>query len=141
MAGSVKTPSQWDSENSPVKAQALASIPSVEIAVGVEVPNVINVTLQVIDAQGMALALRLAFIAWLSDTPGVAVTSAAPSGGTSIGTDGVIIFEHVAETIFELITDADGALDLDIEEAAADTWYLNVRLPGGAIVSSAAIAF
>ncbi|KKL69984.1 hypothetical protein LCGC14_2109410, partial [marine sediment metagenome] len=31
MPGSNKTPSQWDSENSPVKAQALASIPSVEI--------------------------------------------------------------------------------------------------------------
>jgi hypothetical protein len=141
MPGSEKTPSQYESENSPPKAVALTSIPSVEIIVGVEVPNVINVTLQVVDAQGIALALQLAFLAWLSDTAGAAVTSSAPSVGTSIGTDGVIIVEHTAETLFELLTDDDGALDLDIEEAAADTWFLNVRLPGGAIVSSAAITF
>lgn len=141
MPGSEKTPSQWDSENSPPKAIALASIPSVELTVGAEATNVINVALQVVDGEGMALALQLALFAWLSDTAGAALTATAPSVGTSIGTDGVIIVEHTAETLFELLTDADGVLDLDIEEAGVDTWYLNVRLPGGAIVTSAAITF
>lgn len=136
-----KTPSQWESENSPVKVQALASIPSVELTVGAQGGDIINVALQVVDAQGMALALQLALFAWLSDTAGAALTGTAPSVGTSIGTNGVIIVEHTAETLFELLTDVDGVLDLDIEEAGADTWYLNVRLPGGAIVSSAAITF
>ncbi len=139
--GSDKTPSQWDSENSPVKVQALASIPSVEITVGVEVPNVINVALQVVDGEGVALALQLALFAWLSDTAGAAATAAAPDAGVAIGTDGVIIVEHTAEIIFELLTDAAGVLDLDIEESGVDTWFLNVRLPGGAVVSSAAITF
>jgi hypothetical protein len=113
----------------------------VEFTVGAEAADVINVALQVVDGDGRALALQLALLAWLSDTAGAALTATAPSAGTAIGTDGVIIVEHTAETLLELLTDADGVLDLDIGEAGADTWYLNVRLPGGAIVSSGAIAF
>ncbi len=138
---SLKTPTEWDIENNQETVKEITETPSVEIVVGVEVPNVINVTLQAVDGQGVALAQQLSFLAWLSDTAGAAATAAAPSVGTSIGTNGVIIIEHTAEILFELLTDADGALDLDIEEAAADTWFLNVRLPGGAIVSSAAITF
>jgi hypothetical protein len=135
------TPTEWDLANNPETVKAVAPIPSVELTVGTQAANVINVALQVVDAQGMALALQLALFAWLSDTAGAALTATAPSVGTDIGTDGVIIVEHTAETLFELLTDADGVLDLDIEEAGVDTWYLNVRLPGGAIVSSAAITF
>ena len=136
-----KSPSHWDLENNPETVKAAAQIPSVEITVGTQAGDVINVALQVVDGQGMALAQQLSFLAWLSDTAGAAVTGTAPSVGTAIGTDGVIIVEHTAEILFELLTDADGVLDLDIEEAGADTWYLNVRLPGGAIVSSGAITF
>ena len=136
-----KTPTEWDLENNPETAKAVATIPSVELTVGAEAADVINVALQVVDGKGMDLAQQLALFAWLSDTAGAAVTATAPSAGTAIGTDGVIIVEHTAETILELLTDADGQLDLDIGEAGADTWYLNVRLPGGAIVSSGAIAF
>jgi hypothetical protein len=135
------SPTEWDLANNPETVKAVAPIPSVEFTVGAEATDVINVALQVVDAQGMALALQLALLAWLSDTAGAALTATAPSAGTAIGTDGTIIVEHTAETLMELLTDADGVLDLDIGEAGADTWYLNVRLPGGAIVSSPAIAF
>jgi hypothetical protein len=135
------TPAEWDINNNPETARALALVPSVELTVGGEAADVINVALQVVDAEGVALAQQLALFAWLSDTAGAAATAAAPSAGTAIGTDGVIIVEHTAEIIFELLTDADGVLDLDIEEAGVDTWYLNVRLPGGSVVSSAAITF
>jgi hypothetical protein len=141
MAGSEKTPSQYESENSQPKIIALASIPSVEFTVGAEAAQVINVALQVVDAQGIALAQQLTLLAWLSDTAGAALTGTAPDGGAVIGTDGVIIVEHTAATLFELLTDADGAVDLDLTESGVDTWYLNVRLPGGAIVSSGAITF
>ncbi|KKL69985.1 hypothetical protein LCGC14_2109420 [marine sediment metagenome] len=135
------TPSQWDSENSPPKAIALADIPSVEFVVGAEGSNIINVALQVVDSEGQALALQLALMAWLSDTEAAAMTLTAPSVGASIGTNGVIVHAPVTDTLFYLLTDTDGALDLDIEEALVDTWYLNVRLPGGEVVSSAAITF
>ncbi len=138
---SLRTPTEWDIENNQDTVKEITETPSVEFVVGVEVPNVINVALQVVDGQGVALAQQLAFMAWLSDTAGAAVTASAPSVGTSVGTDGTIIAAHTAETFFELLTDVAGVIDLDIEEAAVDTWFLNVRLPGGAIVSSAAITF
>lgn len=138
---SLKTPTEWDIENNQDTVKEITETPSVEITVGVEVPNVINVSLQVVDGQGVALAQQLSLFAWLSDTAGAALTGTAPSVGTAIGTLGTIIVEHTAETLFELLTDANGALDLDIEEALVDTWFLNVRLPGGSIVSSAAITF
>ena len=141
MPGSTVTPTEWDLANNPETVKAVATIPSVELTVGAQGGDIINVALQVVDGEGVALAQQLALFAWLSDTAGAALTGTAPSVGTSIGTDGVIIVEHTAETLFELLTDVDGVLDLNIEEAGADTWYLNVRLPGGAIVSSAAITF
>ena len=138
---SLTTPTEFDYRNNQQTVEAFATIPTIEFTVGGEVSDVINVALQVVDSGGIALAQQLSFLAWLSDTAGAAVTASAPSVGTAIGTDGVIIVEHTAETLMELLTDADGVLDLDIEEAGVDTWYLNVRLPGGSIVSSGAITF
>jgi hypothetical protein len=136
MPGSNKTPSQYESENSQPKVIALADIPSIEFTVGDEAANVINVALQVVDADRVALALQLAFIAWLSDTEAAVMTGTTPSVGTSIGTEGVIFHEYAPEILFELLTNADGLLDLNIEEVGTYTWWLNVRLPGGEVVST-----
>jgi hypothetical protein len=114
---------------------------TVSIVVGAEAADVINVALQVEDAEGNALAEQKSFLAWLSDTAVAALTGTAPSAGTAIGTDGIIIVEHTAETLFELLTDSAGVLDLDIGEAGIDTWFLNIRLADGSIVSSATITF
>lgn len=138
-----RSQTRWDIENCDGAAilAALGLDWTVEITVAVQAANVINVALQVQDAEGNDLAEQKSFFAWLSDTAGAALTAATPSVGTSIGTDGVIIVEHTAEILLELLTDAVGVLDLDIEEAGVDTWYLNIRLANGAIVSSAAITF
>lgn len=138
-----RSQTRWDIENCDGAAilAALGLDWTVEMIVGVQGGNIINVALQVQDAEGNDLAEQKSFLAWLSDTAGAALTGTAPSVGTSIGTDGVIIVEHTAETLLELLTDADGVLDLNIEEAGADTWYLNIRLANGAIVSSTAITF
>lgn len=114
---------------------------SVEFTVGVEGGDVINVALQVVDAEGADLAAAKSFLAWLSDTAGAEPTTTAPSAGTIIGTDGFIVYEPLADIVLELLTDSDGVLDLDIEEAGVDTWFLNVRLPDGSIVTSATITF
>lgn len=138
-----RSQTRWDIENCDGAAilAALGLDWTVEITVGAEAADVINVALQIQDAEGDDLAEQKSFLAWLSDTAGAAVTATAPSAGTAIGTDGVIIVEHTAETLFELLTDTAGVLDLDIGEAGADTWYLNIRLADGSIVSSGAIAF
>ena len=114
---------------------------TVEFTVGAEAADVINVALQIQDAAGADLAEAKAFLAWLSDTAGVEPTTTAPSVGTTIGTDGELLYEPLADIVLELLTDTDGVLDLDIEEAAVDTWFLNVRLADGSVVSSAAITF
>lgn len=114
---------------------------SVEFTVGAEAADVINVALQVVDGNGDDVEEAYSFLAWLSDTAGAAPTTTAPSGGVAIGTDGVILIEHTAEILFELLSEADGDIDLDITEIGVDTWFLNVRLPDGSIVSSDAITF
>lgn len=114
----------------------------VEFTVGAETGgDTINVALQVVDANGDDVTEPYSFLAWLSDTAGAAPTSTVPDSDVAIGTDGVILLEHTVDAVFELLTEADGDLDLDIGESAADTWYLNVRLPDGRVVSSAAITF
>ncbi len=144
MSGSDKSTTEWDVDNNPETVKAIVEVvisnPNIEFTVGPEIVEAINVSLQVVDVEGNDLAQQLAFLAWLSDTAGAAVTPTAPDG-LVIGATGVIIVEHTAYTLIELLTDANGLLDLDITKTGPDTWYLNVRLPGGAIVTSAAITF
>ena len=138
-----RSQTRWDIENCDGAAilAALGLDWTVEITVGAEVPDVINVAGQIQDAEGNDLAEQKSFFAWLSDTALAVPTSSAPSAGVAIGTDGLILIEHTANVVYEILTDAAGVFDLDIEEAGVDTWYLNIRLANGAIVSSAAITF
>jgi hypothetical protein len=60
--------------------------------VGVEGGNVINVAVQLKDANGADLATRGAVRAYLSnDANGDSLITTAPTGGTAIGTDGLLI--------------------------------------------------
>ena len=138
-----RSQTRWDIENCDGAAilAALGLDWTVELTVGAEGADVINVAGQIQDAEGNDLAEQKSFFAWLSDTALAAATAAAPSAGVAIGSDGVIIVEHTAEIIFEILTDAVGVFDIDIGEAAADTWYLNIRLANGDLVSSTAITF
>lgn len=113
---------------------------SAELAVAVEDADVIAVTVQMVDANGDDLAAAYSFRAWLSDTAGAAVTADPPSGGTA-ATTGVILAEYTAQVDMEVVTNASGVFVLAITEAGVDTWFMNVRLPSGLVVSSAAITF
>ena len=113
----------------------------VDFVIGSEAGNVINVALQLNDADGTALATRAAVLAYLSDDAnGDSLAATAPDGGVAIGTDGVAI-PIVAGKAFLLISEADGDIDLDITETGAATWYLVIVLPNGKLVSSGAITF
>lgn len=60
--------------------------------VGAEGGDVINVAIQLNDADGVALAVRGAVKAYLSnDANGDSLATNAPSGGCAIGTDGVLV--------------------------------------------------
>lgn len=109
--------------------------------VGAEAGNVINVAVQLKDANGADLAARGSVLAYLSDDAnGDSVAATAPSGTVVIGTDGLAI-PLVAKKTFLLTSEADGDIDINITEAGAATWYLVIVLPNGKLAVSGAITF
>lgn len=110
-------------------------------AIGAEGGDSINVGVQLLGIDGAPADRRMAVVAYLSDDAnGDSVAATAPDGNVAIGTDGVLI-PLVADKAFQLISEADGHIDLDIGEAGAATWYLVVVLPSGDLVPSGAITF
>jgi len=108
--------------------------------IGVEAGNVINVGIQLKDSAGADLAVRAGVIAYFSDDAnGDSVAGTAPTT-VAIGTDGVAI-PLVAGKAFQLVSEADGDIDIDITEAGIDTWYLILVMPDGRLVASNAITF
>jgi len=110
------------------------------IVVGSLVGDVINVAIQLEDGTGADMAVESAIHAYLSDSAdGSDVAGTAPSGGVAVNTDGLAI-PLVADKAFLLVSEADGDIDLDVEDSGADTWYLVLVLPNGKLVISDAIA-
>lgn len=128
-----------------VDIQAGATIGSIcgaTFVIGAEDTNVINVGIQLTDANGDDLAVIGYVTAFLSDAAtGIGIAGTAPATSTAIGTDGAIILTHVTDQAWLLQSEADGDIDLDITETDADTWYLVVVLPNGLHVVSDAITF
>jgi hypothetical protein len=111
------------------------------ITVGQESSNVINVAIQLRDANGAAVTARGSVFAYLSDDAnGGSLVGTAPSGGWAIGTNGLLI-PVVTNKAAVLVSNASGAIDINITEAGAKTCYLALVLPNGALVVSSAITF
>jgi len=119
-----------------------AGVAGVTITVGAEAANVVNVALQLEQADGSDLATIGVVEAYLSDdSGGDGITATAPSGGEAIGTDGSILASIVANKYWKLSSESDGDIDLDFTEAGTATWYLVVILPNGSKVISDALTF
>ena len=118
-------------------------IGGVAFVIGAEGSNIINVGIQLNDSEGDALAVIGNVFAFLSDaSTGIGISAAAPDGSVAIGTDGAIILEHVTDLAWDLQSEADGDIDLDINDVTGTpTWHLVVVLPSGLAVVSAAITF
>jgi hypothetical protein len=114
----------------------------VGFTIGAEAANVINVALQLKDANGDDLNERANVAAYLSaDANGDAIAATAPDGGVAVGTDGLAI-PVVASKAFLLTSESDGDVDLNLTHAAgALTLYLIVVLPTGVLKASGAITF
>lgn len=110
------------------------------VTVGTIASTTINVAIQMKDAAGADLATRGSIMAYLSDDAnGDSIAGTAPDT-VAIGTDGLAI-PLVADKAFQLVSEADGDIDIDITEDGTDTWYLILVLPDGRLVSSDAITF
>jgi len=117
-----------------------ADVSGVSFTIGTESANVINVALQFEGpAQGTAAATTCAAVVWLSDDTAGQTLATAPDT-VAIGTDGTLV--TIGTDLYFLITEADGDADIDITEAGgADTFYLNVQMPNGEVITSSAITF
>jgi hypothetical protein len=112
-----------------------------EFTIGDEETDVINVAIQLTDNAGDPIEVAAAVRAYLSDdADGSSLAATAPDGGVAIGANGVAI-PLVADKAFELVSAADGTVDLDIEESGAATFYLVLIMPDGRLVVSDAITF
>jgi hypothetical protein len=118
-----------------------STINDVEMVVGAEAAHVINVALQLKDEAGEDYAARGSVQAYLAaDANGDTPNTTAPDGVDVIGTDGLAL-PIVAGKHFQLVSESDGDIDLDITESGAATMYLIVILPNGTLVASEAITF
>lgn len=112
--------------------------------VGAEGGNVINVAVQLKNADGSNVASARALRAWLSSTNAAPFTivGTAPDTTVAIGANGAIINAEQTRKDFTLCTNATGAVDLNITESAnTAAQYLVVELPNGKLKVSGAIDF
>ena len=113
---------------------------NVEFTIGEEESNVINVGIQLKDGVD-DIGERARVVADLSDDAnGDSVAGTAPTS-VAVGTDGLAI-PLVAGKTFQLVSEADGDIDLNITlSSGADTWYLVIVTPDGKLHVSDAITF
>jgi len=124
-------------------AGASGGVFGVTFVVGAEGSDIINVGVQLEDQAGTDVAAVTAVTAYLSDdSSGIGVSAAAPDGSVAIGTDGAIIVTHTADLAWLLQSEADGHIDVDINDVTGTpTWYLVVVLASGLLAVSDAITF
>lgn len=131
------TTAQRPAKDSPFKAAN--TVHDVAFSIGAEGASRV-VSMQFKDALGNEVYERVSCFAYLSDdAEGDDIAVTAPDT-VAAGTDGVYI-PIVAGKAFQLVSEVDGDMDLEITENGADTWYLNVVMPDGRIVTSGAIEF
>ena len=107
--------------------------------IGAEAANVINAGIQLVDRKnGNEITERVAIGWYLSaDANGDAIAT-AHSVGASIGTDGLLI-EWTANVAGKVVSEVDGDIDINFEEAGAKTVYLILVMPDGKLYASGAI--
>lgn len=115
-----------------------------EFSIGAEAANVINVAVQLKDpVDGKPIDRAVAVPFYLSSDSAGQVLEATGPTSIAIGTDGVVIPNGGDSKVAGmLVSEEDGDIDIDITlSSGADTFYLNLVMPDGRIVTSAAITF
>jgi hypothetical protein len=110
--------------------------------IGTEAANIINVAVQLKDADAVNLAAIKSLKIYLSDnTTGNNFIATAPSGTVVIGTNGALYDVGGNKKVFQVITNSSAQFDINITEVGVKTLYLVLVLPNGALKISSAITF
>lgn len=111
------------------------------ITVGDETTNVRPITIQLKDANGDDVTVgEVVKIYMFTDATRIALATTGGSTGIAIGTDGSILRTITAKKQFEVISEADGDIDLTWTDTATESVVLGVQLPSGVWVMSAPFA-
>jgi len=111
------------------------------ITVGTEASTVINVAVQFNDAKGDALTEPWAGNIYFSDDAAGQTLATTAIDTVAVGTDGTVIKEVTAGKHYYVVSEADGDLDLNLTQNAADTLYMQVVMPDGRLKASAVITW
>ena len=125
---SVSVTSGWDATQS-------------TITVGTEAATVINVAIQFNDATGTAMAEPCFAEIYFSDDAAGQTLASTAIDTVAIGTDGTILIADTAGKHIRAVSEADGDLDLNLTQNAADTLYMQVVAPDGTLMTSDAITW
>jgi hypothetical protein len=111
-----------------------------DITVGAESSSVVNVAVQFKDRADADMTTPVyTTIYFTDDAAGQTLPTALDS--VAIGTDGTIVKEVTAGILYETVSEADGDLDLDLTQDAADTLYMHIVCPDGSLKTSSVITF
>jgi hypothetical protein len=118
-----------------------ATVPGTpSFTIGAQTSSHRDVTIQLKDASGTALAVKALARVWVSDTAGGGATAAAPAGGTSVQT-GTTLVAVTANKVFDIISNASGQIVVRLTDATGSintNWYVNAA-SGNLVASSAAV--
>lgn len=107
--------------------------------IGDEATDVINVAVQ-LNQGANAIGGKAVVMAYLS-SDAAGDTPVATADTVAIGTDGSLV-SIVSKELFMVRSEDDGTFDINVTEATASTtYYLNVVMPDGSVVTSDAITF
>jgi hypothetical protein len=110
------------------------------ITVGAENTNVRAITIQLKDAYGNDLAHAQVVKVYVFSNATMQSLATGGSTGIAIGTDGTILNTILAKKIFDVVSEADGDIDLTWTDTGTESVVLGVQLPNGRMVLSDAFA-
>lgn len=112
-----------------------------DITVGAEDADSVQIDIQVQDSSGNNLSAIYAFDVWLAENVNGTIAGTAPNDGFDIGGPGVEVCEYTASLAKKIITDDSGQVSIFVGETGTGAWYLCVHMPDGSITVSDAITF
>lgn len=115
-----------------VAAELTERVLGVEISAGAEAADVRRITVQLTDAAGNNLADRAAVRVWVSASDFGGPSS---TGHTVALVTGTSLTTILSNADYRLLTDATGAIELDVTAAGAGSLYVMAEV-GGRVVSS-----
>ena len=124
-----------------VTTGAVNAVNNATFTIATQVGTTINVGVQLKDSTGTSVTGVAVMLVYLSDSSnGNELVGTPPTGGTVIGTDGVLV-PVLANKMFQIITNTSGHFDLNLTDSGTPSFYMVVVGANGKVLVSSAITF